>query len=99
MHRYTIFMNHISSNLIISRWWVIIFSKYAIIFNFLILNKKYTSLPSANFPILRFFLVKSKSDATLYLLGDGDYDFFPISIFLPNPMPHLGDLPIDEGIL
>ena len=58
-----------------------------------------TSLPKANFPMVTFFLLKSKSEEILYLLGDGERDFLAMSIFLPRPIPGLGDLPIDEGML
>ena len=58
-----------------------------------------TSLPRANFPIVTFFLVRSKSDEMLYLFGDGERVFLAISIFFPRPIPGLGDLPIDDGML
>lgn len=49
--------------------------------------------------MVTFFLLRSKSEEILYLLGDGEGDFLAMSIFLPRPIPGLGDFPIDDGML
>jgi hypothetical protein len=49
--------------------------------------------------MLKFFLVKSKSEEILYLLGEGESVLLTSYTFFPRPMPDFGDLPKDEGML
>jgi hypothetical protein len=98
MHRDTVFLEHVRSDFVITRGRVVIFCENTTDFHFL--HKfKLTSLPSANLPILRFFFMRSKSETTLYLLGEGDSFLLTRSTFFPRPIPGLGDFPIDEGML
>jgi hypothetical protein len=98
MHGDIVFEEHVGSNFVISWGRVVIFSENTTDFHFLHKSKG-TSLPRANFPILRFFLERSKSELTLYLLGEGDSIPLTRSTFLPIPIPGFGDLPIDDGML
>ena len=41
----------------------------------------------------------SKFDVRLYLFGGGESIFLTIYAFLPNPIPLLGELPNEEGML